>query len=120
MSYCNSQCEIRKALFNSIVKCYSVFVFTIHGIKCTGFQSSISHAGISLVVKRLGFQAFIAMAWVQSPVGELRSCKLHGAAKNQTHKNKKPSKYKKVNIRSVLEIQVYIKNNSSNFILLTI
>ena len=68
------------------------------------FQSSISHAGISLVAKRLGFQAFIAMDWVQSPVGELRYCKLHGVTKKETHKNKKPSKYKKVNIRPVLEI----------------
>lgn len=49
VSYYNSQCDMRKALFNSTVKCYSVHVFTINGTKCIGLQSSISHAGSSLV-----------------------------------------------------------------------
>ena len=34
----------------------------------------------------LGFQAFTAMARVQSPVGELRPCKLHGMAKKKINK----------------------------------
>lgn len=33
----------------------------------------------SLMVQWLGLRAFIAMAWIQSLVGELRSCKPHGA-----------------------------------------
>ena len=47
--------------------------------------------GSSLMAECLGFQAFIAVARVQSLVGELRSCKLHSAAK----KNKKRKKRKK-------------------------
>ena len=35
----------------------------------------------SLVVQWLGLSAFTAMAWVQSLVGELRSCKPHRVAK---------------------------------------
>ena len=39
--------------------------------------------GSSLVAWWLGFQAFTAVARVQSLVGELRSCKPHGAAKKK-------------------------------------
>ena len=42
-----------------------------------------NESGNSLVVQWLGLSAFIAMAWVQSLFGELRSHKLHAAAKKK-------------------------------------
>ena len=39
--------------------------------------------GSSLVASWLGFQAFAAVAWVQFLVGELRSCKPDGVAKEK-------------------------------------
>ena len=57
--------------------------------------------GNSLVVQCLVFCAFTARAWVQSLVGELRSCMPHGVAKNKLieigkdnicrHKSKRPN-----------------------------
>ena len=40
----------------------------------------------SLVAQRLGFQAFTAVAWVQSLVRVMRCCKPHVTAKKQTNK----------------------------------
>ena len=39
-----------------------------------------------MVVRWLGFWAFIAVAWVQSLVGELRYCELLGVAKKKKKK----------------------------------
>ena len=39
--------------------------------------------GNSLAAQWLGLSTFTAMAWAQSLVGELRSCKLQGTAKNR-------------------------------------
>ena len=41
----------------------------------------------SLVVQWLALGAFTAMAWLRSLVGELRSCKLRGAAKKKPQTN---------------------------------
>jgi len=43
--------------------------------------------GNSLVVQWLGLTFFTAVAWIQSLVGELRSYKMHGMAKNKKEKN---------------------------------
>ena len=43
--------------------------------------------GTSLVVQWLGLCTFTATVWVQSLVGELRSHKPCGAAKESTHKD---------------------------------
>ena len=51
-------------------------------------QAYIS-TGNSLVVQSLGLGAFIAGTWVQSLVGELRSCKPCGVAKRNKNKTKK-------------------------------
>lgn len=42
-----------------------------------------------LVVQQLGLSIFTAMAWIRSPVGELKSCKPHGVAKNKNKKERK-------------------------------
>ena len=58
----------------------------------TKLESSKQYGnGNSLVVQRLGLGAVTDRAWVQSLVGELRSCKLRGVAKtnNTKKKNKK-------------------------------
>ena len=39
--------------------------------------------GNSLAAQRLGLRTFTAMAWAQTLVGELRSCKLQGTVKNR-------------------------------------
>ena len=41
------------------------------------------------MVQQLGFGIFTAMAWIQSPVGELKSCKPYGVAKNKNKKERK-------------------------------
>ena len=44
----------------------------------------------------LGLYAFTAMAWVQSLVGELRSCKSQSAAKKKTRINSQSSQHQVV------------------------
>ena len=59
----------------------------------TKLESSKQYGnGNSLVVQRLGLGAVTDRAWVQSLVGELRSCKLHGVAKTNNTKKKKKKK----------------------------
>ena len=70
--------------------------------------------GNSLAVQWLGLGAFTAVAWVQSPVGELKSCKLWGVAK----KKKKVGKMDLSKHTLGLISQIWFTENRFFFLLL--